>query len=286
VTIGKLRGSFLLAFVVSAVPAFAQSGPDLNVSPKRVVLNAADRIATVFVYNRGTGEATYRVELVDRVMTPDGQIRAVTEAAKDPAAAPSIARVQSSMAMLTYTPRRVTLTSSQSQTVRLRVLRPPALANGEYRTFLTVTALPSEDAGLTADQAGVAAAGDRQINFKIVPLFSISIPVLVRQGPVDARAGIKDARLVLETGKPAVACNLARLGTSSLYGTVEVHRGSEKGEMIGAVSGLGVYTEVDHRPIVVPLTKPPVHGERLTVLFRDDDSRAGAVLASETLTVP
>ena len=59
--------------------------------------------------------------------------------------------VKSAKAMITYTPRRVVLEPHSSQVVRLRVLRPPDLAAGEYRTHLTVTAVPSEDTGVTAD---------------------------------------------------------------------------------------------------------------------------------------
>lgn len=276
--------ALLGAAVIMAAPAAAQFGADINISPKRIVFDGAVRSGTVFVYNRGTGEATYRVELVDRLMTPDGQIRAKEEAAKDAAAAPYLAKAQSSAPMITYTPRRVTLPPNQSQTVRLRVLRPAGLPDGEYRTFLTVTTVPADDAGLTAEQA--AQPNSNQLSIRLIPLFSISIPVLVRQGPVDARAGIEEARVTAEKGKHVISMQLARRGASSLFGDIEVRRGGDKGEIVGAVKGIGVYTEIDKRALSIPLTGAVAKGERLTLLFRDDDSRAGDVLASETLVVP
>src|SRR5205085_7936097 len=126
--------------------------------------------------------------------------------------------------------------------VRLRALRPNDLAPGEYRTHLTVTEVPPEDIGLTAEQA--AQIGPKELSIRIVPIFSLSIPLIVRQGDVDVRAGLESPHLTTEkagaTGeerKPAVGITLARLGTNSVYGNLEVRRGSE---VLGAVRGIAV----------------------------------------------
>jgi hypothetical protein len=267
-----------------AAPATAQIGADINLSPKRVVIDGRSLSGTVFVFNRGTGEATYRIELIDRVMMPDGQIQPVSEVQADPKAAPSMARFKSATPLLTYTPRRVALGANQSQAVRVRASRPADLAPGEYRSFLTVTGLPPESAGLTADQ--VAATSQSQLSIKLIPMFSISIPVLVRVGPVDVRAAMSDLRVGGDSNRRELAFTLKRAGTSSLFGDVEVHRGSEKGELIGRIKGIGVYTEVDARPLAVALEKTISSGERLVLVFRDDDTRSGTILAAETLTVP
>ena len=58
------------------------------------------------------------------------------------------------------------------------------------------------------------------------------------------------------------------------------------GEVIGSARGVGVYTEIDRRRVAVPLTLLPAHGETLQILFRDDDSRPGTVLATANLTAP
>jgi P pilus assembly chaperone PapD len=286
--------AFLFAPALAAAQASGPVGADLNVSPKRVVFDANGRSATIFVFNQGDQPATYSVALVDRAMFPSGEIVAVDEAMKDPAKATVAGSVKSASAMITYTPRRVVLQPHTSQVVRLRVLRPSDLAAGEYRTHLTVTAVPSEDTGVTAEQA---AAGQQEgaIAMRITALFSISIPVIVRQGPLDVRAGTANLAYAVRdiapgSGAPAkptgvVTLDLTRLGANSVFGDVEV-RGGPKNEVLGLVRGVGVYPEVDRRQVVVRLTSLPAHGSQLTVVFKDDDTQPGATLATDHLAVP
>jgi len=286
-----------LAFVLAPSAASAQTGADLNITPKRIVAETAGRTATVYIFNRGSAPATYAIGLVDRAMTPDGQIRPVDEVARDPGGGAIVAAMKSAAPLIVYTPRRVTLPPGESQTVRLRIVRPGDLAPGEYRTHLTVTQLPPENAGLTAEQA-VAPPGEGELAVHVVSLFSLSIPVIVRSGPPDVRAAIDHVALQArdEAGAPAstprrqaaLSLDLVRLGASSLYGDVEVRAmsGAKGGQVIGGVRGVAVYTEVGRRSLTVPLTRLPAPHERLALTFRDDDTRPGAALATATFIAP
>ena len=290
--------ALLIACVACAsswgLSAHAEGGADLSLSPKRVVLGPADRAATIYVFNRGTAAATYTLALEDEVMTADGQIRSRAEMASDPAGAQALSRLKSAEPFLTFAPHRVTLQPGESQTVRLRALRPGDLAPGEYRTHLTVTALPPEDMGLTAEQAANPTEG--QLSVKVVTLFSISMPLIVRQGAVDVTASIDGMRLeTRESRDPAapapitsVLFDLGRQGTSSLYGDVEVSvmKNGKPGEVIGRARGIGVYAEADKRIVAVPLSRAPASGQKLQILFRDDDTRPGVVLATAVFTAP
>ena len=284
------------AMLLPSTPGWAQVGADLNISPKRVVFDPQTRSATVFVFNRGTEPVTYSVDMVDKVMTSDGQIRNLDVAAKAPDAASAVARVKPAKAMLVFTPRRVTLAGGTSQVIRVRVLRPADLPVGEYRSHLTVTAVPPETQGLTAEEAAAEAKG--QLAFQVTALFGVSIPVIVRQGAADARAGIDAVSYSIRnapagaTGAPVkagiLAFQLQRQGASSLFGDVEVRAlGKTKaGDLIGGLRGIGVYPEVDHRAVELALTRMPASGEHLVVTFRDEDSKVGEVLATANFTVP
>src|SRR6185437_7920487 len=260
---------------------------DINISPKRVVFGPNGRGATVYVFNRGTAPATYSIAVVDRAMMPDGRIEAIDDADKSAPEASVAARVRSAKTFVIFTPRRVTLQPNESQTIRLRALRPANLATGEYRTHLTVTALPPEDVGLTAEAAVKPAAG--QLAVRVVPAFSISIPLIVRQGAADVHAALEGPRYAVEhapSGQQRVAVvslELARLGASSVYGNIEVRRGDE---VIGAVQGLAVYPEIVRRPVRIPLSKIPPSGAELRVVLVDDDTQPGVELAKAVLTVP
>jgi hypothetical protein len=270
---------------------------DLNVSPKRLVLDQTSRAGAVYVFNRGARPATYAVSLDERVMTPDGRIRSVEEAAGAPDGAATIVRAKSARSMILFTPHRVTLEGGSSQVVRLRVLRPVGLAAGEYRAHLTVRELPPESVGLTAEQA--AANENGSLAIQITTLLAVSLPVIVRQGPSDVRAGIEGVSYTVAAapagaaaGSPAriatVSLQLLRQGQSSLFGNVEIRKvaGGKPGELVGALRGVGVYTEIDRRAVEVPLARIPSAGARLAVIFRAEDAKPGEDLATAYLTVP
>jgi P pilus assembly chaperone PapD len=270
---------------------------DLNVSPKRLVLDQTSRAGAIYVFNRGAKPATYAVSLDDKVMTPDGRIRTLEEAAGAPDGAATIARARSARSMILFTPHRVTLEGGSSQVVRLRVLRPMDLAAGEYRAHLTVRELPPETVGLTAEQAAANENGSLSIN--ITTLLGVSIPVIVRQGPPEVHAGIDGVSYAVGNGPAGgspgstprvatVSLQLVRQGQSSLFGDVEIRRivGGKPGELVGVLRGIGVYTEIDRRTVEIPLSRIPAPGARLAVVFRPQDAKPGEALATALLAVP
>lgn len=263
-----------LAVATLAEPAGAQVGADLNISPKRVVFGPGERSATVYVFNQGDQPASYAVELVDRVMTADGQIVAAADR-------PDVA-VASAADLVQYTPRRITLQPRESQAIRVRA-RPGG--GDERRSHLTVTALPPEDAGFTVDQA---AAGEADaVSLQVVALFSVSIPVIVRDTPADARAAIENLTLSRADGQTRLSLDLVRLGANSVYGDVEISIGEASGSRpLTAVRGVAVYPEVERRAVVAALPEAVQPGQTLTVTYRDDDAAEGVVLATATLVAP
>jgi hypothetical protein len=48
---------------------------------------------------------------------------------------------------------------------------------------------------------------------------------------------------------------------------------------VGRVRGAAVYPEVDRRTIRVSLARPLQRSERLSVTYRDDDTRSGQTIA-------
>ena len=196
-------------FVTSPMPASAQDeapapapvtvGANLNISPKRLTFDRTGKSATVYVFNQGETAATFDVSLVDRIMTSSGQITPLTEARAKPELGDIAAKLKSAQPMLLATPRRVTLQPGKGQTIRVRV-NPGAEAQGagEYRTHLTVTTIPPRDIGLTAEQA--ALPGEGELKFIVHSVFGVSVPVIVRLGDTDVRAGIENAKVTYADG--------------------------------------------------------------------------------------
>ena len=106
-----------------------------------------------------------------------------------------------------------------------------------------MTALPSEDTGFTVQQATQPGGGE--VSLQVVALFSVSIPVIVRDGPADARAAIENPAIVQEGEARLLSLDLVRLGASSVYGDVEILSGQgADAKIITAVRGVAVYPEV------------------------------------------
>jgi len=277
------------AFSQNAVTPQAPAA-SINLNPKRITFDRPGRSATVSV-STGSGTGAFDVELIDRVMLPDGQIVPLADAAGKPEAE----RLKSVKPYMVVTPRRIRVAPGAGQTIRLRASASAELAPGEYRSHLTVTGIPPADSGLTAEQA--ASQKEGQLSFRINSVLAISIPVILRVGPIDVRAAIENTALTFENispdGRAAPARNailtfeLVRQGANSLFGDLEV-RGSKKqgGEPIGAVRGIGVYPEIDRRIVKVMLTRIPAPGEQLEIQFTDDDSKPGTVLSKASLTAP
>ncbi len=303
---GHIFAALALA-VAGATPVFAQQpaappaaaatpvasvGATLNITPKRLTLDRTRRNGSIFIVNQGAEPVTVDVTLIDRIMTGEGQIVAVTEAVKTPATKAVADKLQSAHELVQISPRRVTLTPGRGQTIRLRLSSLPE-GGGEYRTHMTVTTIPPRESGITAESVASAPTGGLQ--FSITAVYGISIPVIVRATDADARAGLENPRVefvdLSADGRaearrtPMLAVDLVRAGPSSLYGNVEVQvAGARKGaEPLGIARGVGVYPEIDRRVVRIPLTRAPAAGEKLEVTFTDDDTSPGKVLAKAAL---
>lgn len=267
----------------ASVPAGSVGGMgDVNLYPRRVVISDRERSATVGLYNRAASVGEYDIAINDMVMLPDGRL-------VDLAAAPDAAtagRVKVASPMLRWSPRKVLLPANEAQLVRIMVRIPPDLPAGEYRSHFSAVSVPPVADGLTIEQAsGDQAAG---VGVQILPRFGISIPVIVRVGPTTAKVGLQD--FAIERGAtPTVSLTITREGTRSVFGNLAVMAPGSK-LPVAQIKGIGVYTELDHRTIQIPIdpkVDPATYrsGAKLDVIYTDDDYAPGQVLAKADFAV-
>ncbi|MEW4448911.1 hypothetical protein [Qipengyuania sp. JC766] len=271
----------------SAVPAGAVGGMgDINLYPRRIIVNQRQRIATVGLYNRVPAAGEYEIGIRDMVMTNDGGLVPLD----DPRAAETVDRMKGAGDMLRWSPRRVRLLGNESQTVRV-MARPAAdLPDGEYRSHFTVISVPEEDGGYSIEDAVGETSEATGIGVVIRPRFAISIPVIVRVGDTTLDVGMEAPTMVdTEFGK-AVSLVLTRSGTRSAYGDLIV-TAAGRDEPVAVARGIGIYPEVDSRRVEIVLRAEPEQaplapGTRLTATFVDDDMNPGETLASREFVVP
>lgn len=277
------------------VTVASEARANLNISPKRVMLDRSHRSGSVYIFNQGNAAATFDISLVDRAMLPDGQILALTDAQAKPETKAIADKVKSAQPYLQVSPRRVTLGPGQGQTIRLRIASAPDDASvPEVRSHLTIATIPPRESGTTAE-AAAASAAPGELRFSISALFGLSIPAIVRLGAPDVKAGLENPSIGYQQTEaaqeaaglrtPVLNLDLVRLGANSLFGIVEVRpQGQPRSEPpLGLARGVGVYTEIDRRSMHIALTRAPAPGEHLEVTFTDDDTSPGKVLAKLVL---
>jgi hypothetical protein len=233
-----VRNVIALAAALSLAipPATATAGVgDLLVAPTRLVLNGS-RGAEIVLSNIGEDVATYRISLELRRMKPDGTL--------DEVAVPN-EREKAAQDMILYAPRRVTIAPNQPQTIRIAARAPQGLADGEYRAHIMFRAVPKpRPVAPRSEVKGIA--------FELIPVYGVTIPIVIRLGNLQAKLGIANVALTRLDGQPAVALDLVRGGDRSVFGDVRVFKAGIK-DPIALQRGVAVYTEVGQRRVVIPV---------------------------------
>jgi hypothetical protein len=270
-------------------PAGAVGGMgDINLYPKRVVIDDRNRVASVGVYNKTAQTGDYDITITDMMMTTDGRLIELAVAKADD---PTRARVKAAGEMVRWSPHHFPLPGNESQMVRIMARVSPDLPAGEYRTHLSVIAVPPGDDGLTIDEAAKNQPASGGIGVKITPRFGISIPVIIRVGETTLTSGLKDLAVITAPGgQKLIRLTVTRSGTRSSFGDITVTApGAAK--PVALVRGVGVYPEVDERTVTLPVD-PAIDahfiasGAKLTVSYVDDDYAAGKTLAKQDFIVP
>jgi hypothetical protein len=233
-----------LAAAALAVPSASVSAPseggfgDLLVAPTRLVLDGR-KSAEVILNNVGQEPATYRISVEFRRMNADGSLEDV--------ASPTD-REKRAEDMIVYAPRRVTLAPREPQVIRVAARPPAGLPDGEYRVHMLFRAVPP------ATPVAAAAPGSQPkgISFALIPVYGVTIPVIVRLGNLQVKSSIDNPQLETKDGKRSVALELTRTGDRSTFGEVRVLKAGVK-DPIAIQRAVAVYTEVGKRRVSVPI---------------------------------
>jgi hypothetical protein len=189
---------------------------------------------------------------------------------------------------LRYFPRSIELAPNESQVVRIQVRRRPGLEEGEYRSHLYFRAVPKQE-----PQGNETAATDTTaIGIRLIPIYGISIPVIVRIGNLSVSCTISDLALEQKEGDaPVLKLVLNREGDKSVYGDLTVDYVSPTGERVnvGKIRGIAVYTPNTIRRLSLPLGVPEglsLNNGKLIVRFADANEAKPMVYDEKELLLP
>ena len=264
-----LCAGFTLAAILPA--NLAHAAGDLLVAPTRVVLDGR-RGTEVFLNNIGSEEATYRISLELRRMTPAGAL-------EDILAEDANIVEKSALDIIRFAPKRVTLPPNQPQAIRIGLQGTEELPDGEYRAHMLFRAIPKVEAVTEQD------TDSSGLKIQLVPIYGITIPVIVRKGSLSATAALANPRMSNEAQGPALLFDLSRKGDRSVYGEVHVTKPGVS-EPVMIAKGIAVYPELASRTVSLPV--PPeaaaqLHGE--VVISYYETPEAGGGLISQVRSV-
>ncbi len=250
-------------------------------TPTRIVFEGPMRTAEVFLLNRSDRVRSYAMEFVQCRMDEKGELKELDKAAKPEA------DERFGDSYLRFTPRRVILEPHQSQVVRLQLRKPLDLAEGEYRSHLKFRLIP------TAEDAAKPDSVKKGVRIKLIPLYGVTIPVIVRHGKLQATSSITGLHLDAKggQGKANLAITIERKGSCSTIGNLEAlwKTAGKRDVSVGMIKGLAVYTPNARRTIVMPLAVPKgsdLRGGQLIVRYIEHGEESERLLAEGRLAVP
>ena len=216
---------------------------NLLITPMRVVFEGNKQKTDLNLINIGTDTATYSISFRQYNMTEQGKLKLIEK--------PDTSQMFADRYLRIF-PRQVTLAPGESQVIMLQYRRKINMVAGEYRSHLwfrsekDYTVLGKEKTLLDSNQLSVS----------VIPIYGITIPIIIRSGAVNVNSTLSD--LKLETQKDTIQSlkfTINRTGNISLYGDIIIQYFPLQGKsyQIGAAAGVGVYTNLNKRNVVVKL---------------------------------
>jgi P pilus assembly chaperone PapD len=218
---------------------------DLLITPRRVVFDGSTRSVDLNLANTGNDSATYSISIVQIRMTEEGQFETITE--PDPGQ-------RFADRFIRYFPRSVTLAPYETQVIKVQVTRRSELEEGEYRSHFYFRAVPDQKPLGEEDAVRVT----DEISVQLIPVFGITIPVIIRIGVSTTSVSLSDLNFRMHNDTdPQLEMTFNRSGNMSVYGNLTVDHVSPSGDItqVGIANGIAVYTPNNKRKFTLNLSK-------------------------------
>ena len=219
---------------------------------------------SIRVYNQENIKKNYLISLVNYAIKEDGTYERL-----------ETTNEFSANDLLSYTPKSLTIDPLGFQIVRIQRKNTIDIPDGDYISFIMVQEVQDpEEKVVNPSKEKEQSNG---IGVKIVPLFSISFPIVVRKGSSNSQIEITDASIVYKKNDLYLDVLLFRSGTTSSRGGVNVKFGKQ---IIGQVKGVNIFSNINKRTVSIPLIRSttlesilaPNKGNVLTLEYIDEAS--------------
>lgn len=271
-------GLFVFILVLGALAlgsglAYAQKseGSVLFVAPNRLIIPPNEKVAVLTVSNKSNAPRRYDVTVVDQVMDTTG----VTQR-KD-------TFEYSAKRMVKFVPKRFTLQPDEQQTVRVIIMRPAGLGDGDYHSHLLFREVPLN----VKDKAQLAAErkdAEKTVSFEIRTLYGIGVPVIIQTGTVVEDMTMGDPAIGRsQDGKNRwLTIGFDRIGNSEAAGklSAEYVQNGKPGVPVIEPQWVRLYREVEKISKNFPLIDLPADaqgGKIVVTLVKDETDESKTV---------
>jgi len=237
----RILFTFLIIQLVFSFQIMAQG--DLMVTPSRVVFEGNKQKGQLNLLNMGQDTATYTISFVQRSMKEDGSFVTIEQ--------PDSGQMFSDPYLRIF-PRQVTLAPREPQVILVQFRRKADMKAGEYRSHLYFRS----EQNYNPLGMGKSNKDKKLLNVQLIPIFGVSIPIIVRVGDVNVSVTLSNLELMpLHGNTQNMKLTINRTGNISTYGDITVQYVPARGKpvLVGTVAGVGVYTNLSKRIMVIKL---------------------------------
>lgn len=272
-----LLSGLIVLTLFSSTNLMAQG--NLMIFPKRVVFEGSKKSQILNLANTGMDTAKYIISIVQYRMKEDGAFEEITQPDSGENFADKYIR---------FFPRSVILAPNDAQVVKIQLTKTNQMSPGEYRSHIYFRAVPAEkplgEKEVLKDTAS--------ISIKLVPVFGITVPVIIQVGESTAKVSISDVSFeVVNDMMPILKMAFNRTGNMSVYGDITIDHISPQGNVtrVSFIQGMAVYTPNPVRRFKVDLDKTlgiDYSKGKLHIIYSSQSDTKPEVLAEAELQLP
>lgn len=239
---------FLLILLLASL-SFFDANASLMVNPTRLEFDYSkeqNQVKNVRLFNNSNSKKSYRISFQHLKMNEKGDLVEIKNPSKE-----EVAKFVDDVVL--FSPKRVVLEPKTSQVVRLFLKNSPNFSASEHRSHLLIS---EEEIGSSNSSKKEK---NKSISVEIKALLSVSIPVIVNNGPKNSK--IEFGEVLIKENE--VLVDLLRSGNSTIYGDLIL---LADGKEVLSVGYMSVFYPSNKRRVSLKL-KNSLNGKNLELVF-------------------
>ncbi|MGV3278624.1 molecular chaperone [Rickettsiales bacterium LUAb2] len=262
----KVSFLLILLFFINIKSSFAM----FSIDKTYLLLDDQSRNIDIMVFNSSNVSHDYSLSLIHYQQNTDGSYTLITNNTEN---------IKFADPYLLFTPIKFTIPAKSSQMVRIQRLPMPEARDGEYTSYLLIKEAPNP-----LDTARISVNSKSHVQLSLIPIFNISVPLIVRKGDLASNVSIQQAVINNDrSNNKQLELTLARSGTKSIHSNIVVYLGNK---VVGQLNGINIFLSADTRKITVALDNKFFSANKKNILnIQILDANTKEVLATQQLTL-